>query len=284
VVTTNSGPAVHVWDLRMIRRQLGAMGLDWEAPAFSDQDPADPSVPPLRHIEIRDFALSVARGAALAGEGRWEEAEIAYKQAFAYGKSDHPYLWFERAALELAVGDRAAYRLTCQQMLDVLERNNDPTWLLFAAHASVLDADLAALALESLRLAERRAAAFPGEFSEHVMGLALYRNGRFAEALARELANIAHHGGWRCEVLDRLVVAMSQKRLGQWDEAERSLAQAENWVGEHLRDRPGGLDRGVPQDWHWRDAILMHLLLREARDLISAKLPMLPADVFTPAN
>jgi eukaryotic-like serine/threonine-protein kinase len=284
VVTTMAGPAVHVWDLRTIRRQLLAMGLDWDAPPYSDQDPADPSVPPLAHIEIRDFALSVSRGAALAGEGRWEEAEIAYKQAFACGKSDQPYHWFERAALELAVGDRAAYRLTCQQMLDVLEHNNEPPWLLFAAHAFVLHADGAAEAIESLRLAERRAASFPDVFSEHVMGLALYRNGRFAEALARGLANIARNAGWRCEVLDRLVVAMSQKRLGRWDEAERSLAQAENWIGEHVRDRPGGLDRGVPQDWKWRDAILMHMLLREARDLIGAKLPMLPADVFTPAN
>ena len=69
-----AGPAVHVWDLRTIRRQLAAMGLDWDAPAYSDQDPADPSVPPLGHIEIRDFSLSAARGAALAIEGRWEEA------------------------------------------------------------------------------------------------------------------------------------------------------------------------------------------------------------------
>ena len=36
VVTTNDGPAVHVWDLRAIRRHLAEMGLDWDAPAFSD--------------------------------------------------------------------------------------------------------------------------------------------------------------------------------------------------------------------------------------------------------
>ncbi len=32
VVTTMAGPAVHVWDLRRIRRQLLVMGLDWDAP------------------------------------------------------------------------------------------------------------------------------------------------------------------------------------------------------------------------------------------------------------
>src|SRR5579885_890309 len=41
VVSTPDGPAVHVWDLRAIRRQLAGMGLDWDAPALSDDDPAD---------------------------------------------------------------------------------------------------------------------------------------------------------------------------------------------------------------------------------------------------
>ena len=40
VVTTNDGPAVHVWDLRAIRRNLAEMGLDWDAPAYPDTDPA----------------------------------------------------------------------------------------------------------------------------------------------------------------------------------------------------------------------------------------------------
>jgi WD40 repeat protein/tetratricopeptide (TPR) repeat protein len=32
VITTNDGPAVHVWDLRAIRRRLADLGLDWDAP------------------------------------------------------------------------------------------------------------------------------------------------------------------------------------------------------------------------------------------------------------
>ena len=46
-MTTNDGPAVHVWDLRAIRQHLAGMGLDWDAPAYSDDDPASPSAPPL---------------------------------------------------------------------------------------------------------------------------------------------------------------------------------------------------------------------------------------------
>ena len=52
VVTTNDGPAVHVWDLRAIRKHLAGMGLDWDAPAYSDDDPAGPSAPPLPPLQV----------------------------------------------------------------------------------------------------------------------------------------------------------------------------------------------------------------------------------------
>ena len=35
VFSTNDGPAVHVWDLRAVRKRLTAMGLDWDAPPYS---------------------------------------------------------------------------------------------------------------------------------------------------------------------------------------------------------------------------------------------------------
>jgi serine/threonine protein kinase/WD40 repeat protein len=52
VVTTSDGPAVHVWDLRAIRRQLARMGLDWDAPSYSEEDPADPSTPLLPPLKV----------------------------------------------------------------------------------------------------------------------------------------------------------------------------------------------------------------------------------------
>ena len=50
----NNDPAVHVWDLRAIRKRLAAMGLDWDAPAYSDDDPAAASVPSLPPLQV-DF-------------------------------------------------------------------------------------------------------------------------------------------------------------------------------------------------------------------------------------
>jgi len=57
VVTTDDRPAVHVWDLRAIRRRLAPLGLDWDAPAFSDDDPADPNLAPLPPIQVDLGAL-----------------------------------------------------------------------------------------------------------------------------------------------------------------------------------------------------------------------------------
>ena len=52
VLVPNNNPAVHVWDLRAIRKRLAAMGLDWDAPAYSDDDPAAASVPPLPPLQV----------------------------------------------------------------------------------------------------------------------------------------------------------------------------------------------------------------------------------------
>jgi WD40 repeat protein len=52
VVVRSDTPAVHVWDLRAIRKRLAVMGLDWDAPAFSDDDPAAASLPPLPPLQV----------------------------------------------------------------------------------------------------------------------------------------------------------------------------------------------------------------------------------------
>jgi WD40 repeat protein len=52
VITTNDSPAVHVWDLRAIRRQLAGMGLDWDAPAYPDDDAARLDLPPLSPLKL----------------------------------------------------------------------------------------------------------------------------------------------------------------------------------------------------------------------------------------
>ena len=54
VMVPNNNPAVYYWDLRLIRTRLAAIGLDWEAPAYSEIDPAAASLPPLPPLQ-KDF-------------------------------------------------------------------------------------------------------------------------------------------------------------------------------------------------------------------------------------
>jgi hypothetical protein len=283
VVTTDDGPAVHVWDLRAIRRHLARMGLDWDAPAYPDHDPADPSAPPLRSIQVNDFDHEISSGAASAFQGRWSDAARHYERAFACGTSNRADLWFERAILNLAVGDGAAFRSACAHMADRFLQTKDRAWLIYAAHALVLSTDSPAAAARALAVAEHRLAVFPDEFSEHVLGLALYRAGRFAQAEARLMRNLERNRGWRFEPIDRLVIAMAQHRLGRGDEARRSLKETEKWIAGAVRDRPGGLDRGVPENWPWHDGIILHMLLDEARTVIKAGPTDLPKNLFAPA-
>ncbi len=222
----------------------------------------------------------IAEGAALADRGRWEHAAAAYARAFADKAVDNPGLWFEQAILRLVVDDATGYRSACQHMLDVLRRRDDQVWLELTAHAWALAPGGPAERAQALELAERRAKVLHFPWSETVLGMALYRTGRFAEADARLRSSLKHDPAWdRCG-LDWLVLAMANQRLGRPDEARHWLKRAENWVADRLRGRPGGPVRAVPESWHWRDAMLLHLLLREARALILERLPDLPDNPF----
>ena len=232
VVTTNEPRgAVHVWDLRAIRKHLTKMGLDWDAPAYSEDDPAAPTAPPFLRIEIDPLEDQFSEGAALAHRGRWEEAAAAYARGFAVRAPDNAPRWFEQALLRLAVDDAAGYRSTCRHMLDVLGSRNELEWLEFTAHACVLAPDSPAERTEALQLAQRRARApLPATWSDHILGMALYRAGRFVEAEALLRASLDRDPDWAWKVLDWLVLAMAQKRLGRPDLARRWLERAESWV------------------------------------------------------
>jgi hypothetical protein len=75
---------------------------------------------------------------------------------------------------------------------------------------------------------------------------------------------------------------MAYQKLGQPALARRWLDRAERWAEDRLRDRPGGPARAVPGGWHWRDGLLLHLLLREARAVVAETTLELPDDVFAP--
>jgi hypothetical protein len=86
----------------------------------------------------------------------------------------------------------------------------------------------------------------PSAWSEHVLGLALYRAGRFAAADARLQGSLDRDPEWEYHPLDWLVLAMANQRLGRTDAARLWLERTETWVAVRVRGRPGAPDRAAP--------------------------------------
>jgi hypothetical protein len=167
-------------------------------------------------------------------------------------------------------------------LLDGLDRTDDPDWLGYTAHACALAPAGADAAGQARQLAERRRGALPTGWSDHALGLALYRAGRFGDAVAVLRGRLERDPGWDRDVLDWPVLAMAYRKLGQPAVARRWLDRAEWWAEERLHNRPGGPARAVPGGWHWKEGVVLHLLLREARAVVAETTLELPDDVFAP--
>ncbi len=274
VVTGSEPPCVHIWDLRAIRRQLAELGLDWYQPSY-------PAPPPTRgDLHIIRYDERVAEAEALCSQGLWEKGADAIEQAFTAGVVVFPWRLFENAVLRLAVNDVAGYQATRTRMLEMLRDQNTIEWKEFTAHAYVLAPIKPAEREEALRLAASREPIVPTNWSYLVTGQALYRCGKFAEAEARLKKGLELEPDWDHRVMFWLLLAMIDQKLGRQDDARSWSERAGRWIEERLRDRPGGLERGIPMNWRWRDGVLLHLLRREARSLRGEGSLYFPDNVF----
>ena len=126
---------------------------------------------------------------------------------------------------------------------------------------------------------EARPRPSPGDRTEHVLGLALYRDGRFAEAetLLRTSPRPTRLGlpdpGLAGPVHGRATARPTRR--------SPTLAGAGRALGRGQVAQPAGRSRSShPRRLALEGRILLHLLLREACALISANQPMLPENVF----
>jgi serine/threonine protein kinase/WD40 repeat protein len=200
VVSTNDGPGVHVWDLRAIRRKLAEMGLDWHAPAYSDDDPANsstPALPPL-HVDLGPLPL------AATADPRAYEPVINDLEAALASKPD-----------QTSIRGRLA------------ERCNDYAWNLANATGSSRNPERA------LTLA-RRAVELAPNWADYLntLGVAQYRAGRFAEAIATLDRSLAAGQG-QSDGYDLLFQAMAQWQLGHRPEAQACFRKAAEWMEKH---------------------------------------------------
>jgi tetratricopeptide (TPR) repeat protein len=203
VVTTIDGPAVHVWDLRAVRRRLAEMGLDWDAPAYPDVNPAVQSVPPVPLkviVDSGDFSGEsrslLQQAQRLQGAGKVGEA-----------------IDILRKAVGLAP--------------DNAELRNDVAWLLATGPGTVRNP------LEAVEHARRAVELAPGDHLDlNTLGVALERAGKFTEAVEILEQSLAAGKG-ELAAFDLFFLAMAHHRLENRAEARSCFDRAVRWLAEH---------------------------------------------------
>jgi eukaryotic-like serine/threonine-protein kinase len=272
VMTTNEPAAVHVWDLRAIRKHLTGMGLDWGAPAYPDDDPAGPSalpLPPLQidpgrlramieqynsHLELNTVPAAdlVARhterlkahpddpdslhqrGHALLRLGRYDQALADFAAASARSPLDsHLQAYRGICLFELKRYPPALDQLesafqtdpeSVRAIFNLDQFVNNLAWELATGPKPQRDPVLAA------RLAAFSVALAPGkQVSLNTLGVALYRAGRFAEAITT-LEKSLDAGKGQFDAFDLFVLAMAHHRLGHRPVARACYDRAVRWL------------------------------------------------------
>jgi len=311
VVNTGDGPAVHVWHLRAIRKHLAEMGLDWDAPAYPDDDPAGPSavpLPPLQvdygrlrgvveqynsHLELNTVPAEeiVARyterlkarpddpdalhqrGHALLRLQRFDQALADFAAASAVRPLDGHL----RAYRGICLFDLKRYAPALDQLESAFQTDpetvraifkldqfiNDQAWVLATGPKPQRDPALAA------RLAAFSVALAPGEqTSLNTLGVALYRAGKFTEAITNLEKSLAAGNG-QFDAFDLFFLAMAHQRLGHRPDARACYDRAVRWLNEQ---------KGIAEQ-HAKELAAFRA---EAEAVLAAPGAELPANVFAP--
>jgi len=204
------------------------------------------------------------RGQIMAQQGRWHEARNDV--AMALKRGPHWLLFHALAPLLVAERDLTAYQQLCPEMVAHSRATTNAGIADTVAKDSLIlpssGVDLAAIAA----LAETAVTLGKGEgpytFYLCTKALADYRQGKCQEALVGT-AEILKDPFPYTQAEGSAVLAMAQFRLGKIEEAREALAKSETVLRERIPP-PGSHDLGSD----WRDWIIAHALLDEAKSLI----------------
>src|SRR5262249_44646604 len=152
--------------------------------------------------------------------GQWDKASADFSKA-AECKEPHEEAWYSRAMLHLRDGNLDGYRIMCSEMLERFGAG--ATWTCTLSPESRTDPDrIVLLAEDSLAKSSR------DHWHVNQLGAALYRAGRFEEAVTRltEATELSCHP-YRTNMLSTwFYLAMAHYRLGHADGARNWLDQA----------------------------------------------------------
>jgi serine/threonine protein kinase/WD40 repeat protein len=270
-----------VWDLRLIRAQLAAMGLDWDAPPIPAAETAHAPLPIRARIEGADWFADADAGDAEANAGHWDAATDALALAVSKGADDPP-IWQRHLLLLLRAGDLAGYRAGCSALLSRFGRDERPGFVEPVAWACALGPDALADWAPMVRAVEAAVKQRPENAElRKTLGAVLVRAGRARQAIAalQESIRVNGHGG---NAFDWLFLALAHHRLGHSHskEAIAALATARDWIAH-------GDERAIPDPYLWSPLpwytrLELDILLREVEGHISLASRAFPAEAFAP--
>jgi eukaryotic-like serine/threonine-protein kinase len=269
VITTGDGPSIDVWDLRAIRGQLAAMGLDWNLPAYQTATHGDP---PLRDVEVErgsafgrlsagdpasiglnSFLLSLnpfnweryyQRGRSYAMDGQSAKAIADYSMALTLLPPQHPRraeILFRRFNnYYYRVGDKARGLADLQQLVsmdlgDFAGLHADLAWTLNRiAWQLVMAPEKERDPVQALPLVQRALTLTqpPLSVSRTTLGVVHYRLGQYRQA-AEVLEGSLSESGDEIAAFALFFLALSHARLGDTATALQCYDQAVSWVREH---------------------------------------------------
>jgi tetratricopeptide (TPR) repeat protein len=209
--------------------------------------------------------LWASRGESLAKRQLWTEAAADSGEAVRLEPENLAYRHHQILAL-LAAGDHNGLRRTRTDMLDRFRMSNRPMIANNVAWSSAMAAGEEPNLSETVRLAELAVNGSPEDENKlNTLGAALYRAGRFTEAVRR-----LEEGMQRRIVVSSesagVFLAMAHHRLGHRDEARRRL--------DRFRDRRPRL-----ASYAFWDELEIRLLRAEAEAVVLWD-PIFPADPF----
>jgi tetratricopeptide (TPR) repeat protein len=214
-----------------------------------------------------EVPLWAKRGESLAKRQLWTEAAAAIGEAVRLRPGDLADRHHLILTL-LAAGDYTGLRRSRTDMLDRFRMTTDPKIANDVAWSSVMAMSKEPDLGEMVRLAELAVNGAPEDAAAlNTLGAALYRAGRFAEAVRRLDGGIRKNQGQNIEA-DWAFLAMAHHRLGHHDEARR-------WL-DRLHDRR---PRVAPNTF-WGELEIR--LLRAEAEAVVLWDPIFPADPFAP--
>jgi Flp pilus assembly protein TadD len=162
----------------------------------------------------------------------------------------------------------AAYRQTCQEMMDRFKATENPETAARVVHTWMMQADSRLHVSDLLRLSAVASKAWPG--GEWLQAVTCVRAGQYAEALRLfQLADLRQVPRPR----DMLFKAIAFEELGRLEQSERCLDEARDWIRRADEERLPTIDMTIPSWDPWYERSESMKLLDEVESLQSKSSP-----------